>query len=70
MADIRSGSNGREDIRRGSIWFVDKANGWIVIHGIIGTRKYLYYSEREARRLYRNEVLRKRCCFGKTVIYM
>ena len=56
---------------RGSIWSVEKTiGGWIIIRGIIGDRKYLYYSMREAKRLYRKEVLENRICFGKTVIYL
>lgn len=55
----------------GSIYAVDKnAQGWITIRGIIGTRRYLYYSKREAVRRYRKEVLEKRIVFGKSVIYV
>ena len=55
----------------GSIYTVDKTpSGWIVIRGIIGTRRYLYYSKREAIRRYRKEVLEKRLVYGKTVVYL
>lgn len=68
MAENRSRP---ERVPPGSIYMVEKsANGWIIIRGIIGTRRYLYYSKREAVRRYRKEVLEKRIVFGKTVVYV
>lgn len=59
------------NLPRGSIWSVDRAaNGWILIRGIIGDRRYLYYSVREAKRRYRAEVLKNRVVYGETVVYL
>ena len=33
--------------------------GYLVIHGAIGMRKYLYYTRREARRRYLDECRKK-----------
>lgn len=41
-------------MRRSPIYFVERnAQGYWVIYGLAGVRKYLYYSKAEAMRLYR-----------------
>ena len=50
--------------KRKTIWLAERnAQGWIIIHGAIGTRRYLYYSMREACRRYRAECLEKQAVF-------
>ena len=40
-----------------NIWLIEKLyNAYIVVHGIIGCRKYLGYNIKEVKKLYNNEV--------------
>ncbi len=56
---------------RGSIWSVERnIYGAWVIRGVIGMRQYAGYTKKEALRRYKAEVLRLRCVFGNSVIYV
>lgn len=60
----------KEDIRDNPIWWIElNIYGAWVIHGCIGIRQYLYYTKREARRMYIEEVHAKRIACGNAVIY-
>ena len=66
----KRGEKMQDDIRCGSIWFTERNRyGAWVIHGIIGTRQYYYYTKKEAMSRYRCEVLEKRVVLQNSVIY-
>lgn len=58
-------------MRNSNIWFMEKSHeGYWVIHGIIGTRFYLYYTKKEARAKYNAEVKEKRIVKNGIVFYL
>lgn len=41
------------------ITFVEEEDGYLIIHGKIGIRKYLYYSLKEATAIYNREAKKR-----------